>query len=55
MNTALKQVPSIADFARGQRDYQEHKEADEDGSEDYNRGYGYEYEMAEIRSAGEFN
>lgn len=38
-------VPSIEDFIDGQRDAKRGAPADPDRSEDYQRGYGFEYQL----------
>lgn len=41
----------IDDFLQGQQDCQEGKQAKENASDAYNRGYGAEYEMQQIMDA----
>ena len=45
-------IPSLNDFIDGERDAKEGKPANESRSEDYQRGYGFQYQMDELKSAG---
>ena len=44
------QLPDVFEFARGQKDCRDGLPARIDESRDYQRGYGFEYEMQEIKS-----
>ena len=60
MNAAIKkigtvQAPSVADFAKGQRDCRDDKQAKAGASKDYNNGYGVQYEIEQRQSEGGFN
>lgn len=42
----------ICEFMRGERDCKEHKEADVNGNESYQEGYGFQYGLMEMQSKG---
>lgn len=44
-------TPNIADFIDGERDCKKGLPADSKRSEDYQRGYGFRYEMEQIQGA----
>ena len=48
-------VPDICEFIRGERDAKGGVPADVNGSENYQRGYGFQYAMAEMKSGGVLN
>jgi hypothetical protein len=52
---ALPKTPNISDFADGQRDCKEGKEADMTRSDDYIRGYDVQYQLEQMQSQGGFN
>lgn len=45
-------IPSLTDFIDGERDAKEGKPEDTSRSEDYHRGYGFQYGMDEVMSNG---
>ena len=44
--------PDICQFVRGERDCREHKEADKNGSPDYQKGFNFQYGLDEMKSKG---
>jgi len=55
MNKPNKKAPNVADFARGQKDCREGVSGKLNASDDYNRGYGVQYEIEQRLNHEEFN